>query len=671
MVTLDPVSTVKLQFAEAESMKYDEQSIKVLKGLEPVRARPGMYTRTDTPLHIVGEMIDNAADEALAGFAKHIGVTLHADGSVSVEDDGRGIPVGPHPVEKAPTVEVVFTRLHAGGKFDKKGGGAYAFSGGLHGVGVSVTNALSKRLEVRVRREGAVHEMAFAGGEVASKLKKTGKASPRDSGTWVRAWPDPKYFDSAKVVRRDLETLLRAKAVLLPGLRVTLLDEATKKEQEWIYQGGLSAYLQERVEGADGYVSPIFAGESYAGADDAQYAQGEGAQWAIAWAEAGGEGESFVNLIPTALGGTHEAGLRNAVYESVKEFCEHHELLTRGVSLQSEDAWKPLRYVLSARILDPQFQGQTKERLSSREALKLIASRVKDPLDAWLNQNVEEGKKIAQLAISAATARQKAGKVIEKRRGSGVAVLPGKLTDCESQDMTRNEVFLVEGDSAGGSAKQGRDRQYQAILPLKGKVLNTFEVDAKELYANTEVHDIAVALGIDPHGADAADSVLDNLRYGKVIVMADADVDGAHIQTLLLTLFYRHFPKLIERGHVFIAQAPLYSIRVAPHGKVKAERRLYALDDAEREQILAKLRDEGVKDSLAHIGRFKGLGEMNPEQLRETTMNPDTRRLIEMKLDAGENEKAKDVFKLLMAKGEAAGRRAWMEEKGHTIEADL
>jgi topoisomerase-4 subunit B len=652
-------------------MRYDEQSIKVLKGLEPVRARPGMYTRTDSPLHIIQEMIDNAADEALAGHAKHIVVTTYKDDSISVEDDGRGIPVGPHPVEKAPTVEVVYTRLHAGGKFDKKGGGAYAFSGGLHGVGVSVTNALSKRLEVRVTREGAVHEIAFAGGETVEKLKKVGKAAPRDSGTFVRAWPDPKYFDTAKVARRDLEALLRAKAVLLPGLQVTLQEEGGKNKVEWVYTGGLEAYLRERMEGLDGYVSPIFTGESYCQEGDSNFAEGEGAAWALGWVEAGGEGESFVNLIPTALGGTHEAGLRNAVYEAIKEFCEHHELITRGVNLQSEDAWKPLRFVLSARILDPQFQGQTKERLSSREAVKLVSSRVKDPLDAWLNANVEEAKKIAQLAISAATARQKAGKVVEKKRGSGVAILPGKLTDCESQDTTRNEVFLVEGDSAGGSAKQARDRQYQAILPLRGKVLNTFEVAPGELYANNEVHDIAVALGIDPHAPEAPDSVLDNLRYGKVIIMADADVDGAHIQTLLLTLFYRHFPKLIDKGHVFIAQAPLYSIRVAPHGKVKAERRLYALDEAEREAILEKLRDEGVRDSLVHIGRFKGLGEMNAEQLRETTMHPDTRRLIEMRLEAGEREAAQGVFRLLMAKGEAGGRRAWMEEKGHLIEADV
>ncbi|MGE0356114.1 MAG: DNA topoisomerase IV subunit B [Burkholderiales bacterium] len=652
--------------------RYDEASIRVLKGLEPVKERPGMYTRTDTPLHIIQEVVDNAADEALAGAAKTITVTLHADRSVSVEDDGRGIPVGPHPEEKVPTVEVVFTRLHAGGKFDKKAGGsAYAFSGGLHGVGVSVTNALSKRLEVRVKRDGAAWAIAFEDGFPVEKLRRTGPAPARQTGTCVRAWPDAKYFDSDRIRRPDLEHLLRAKAVLLPGLAMRLADEASGDTVEWKYEGGMAAYLQESLAGEEGVASPVIVGESWVPEGDPQFAQGEGAAWALAWCEGGGGGESFVNLIPTVEGGTHESGLKSGVFESLREFCLHHELLARGITLQTEDAWKNLRFVLSLRMLDPQFQGQTKAKLNSRDAVKLVASRLKDPLDAWLNQHVEAGKRIAELAIRAAIARQKAGKAAEKRRGSGVAVLPGKLTDCESEEIARNELFLVEGDSAGGSARQGRDRHFQAILPLRGKILNTFEVDPTQIYANNEVHDIAVALGIEPHGIAEAAKALAGLRYGKVIIMADADVDGSHIQTLLLALFFRHFPGLLSRGHVFVAQPPLYCVKVEAQGKSRPERRLYALDEAERDAILVKLADEKVRESAIHVGRFKGLGEMNPEELRETTMSPDTRRLLPLTVSEAVLADTHKVFTLLMGKGEAASRRSWMEARGNLVDADI
>jgi topoisomerase-4 subunit B len=649
---------------------YDESSIQVLKGLEAVRQRPGMYTRTESPTHIIQEAIDNAADEALGGHARRIKVTLHADGSASVEDDGRGIPVGIHPEEGVPTVEVVFTRLHAGGKFAKAAGGAYAFSGGLHGVGVSVTNALSTRLEVRVKREKREYRMAFAGGEVCEPLEAVGEVGARTSGTAIRAWPDPQYFDSPKIRRAELERLLRAKAVLLPGVSVTLADEESGDEKVWKYENGLLDYLKEMLP-EDGYVSPAFFGERYVSGADNGFSEGEGAAWALAWTENAGGGESYVNLIPTPLGGTHEAGLRAGVFEALKDFVAHHALLPRGLTLQAEDVWRNVRYVLAARVLDPQFQGQTKDKLTSRETLRLIASRIKDPLDSWLNHNIEEAKKIADLAIKAATSRQKSSKVVEKKKSSGVAVLPGKLTDCESRDIARNELFFVEGDSAGGSAKQGRDREIQAILPLRGKVLNTFEVARNEIYGNNEVHDIAVALGIEAHDAAAPDAVLDNLRYGKLIIMADADVDGSHIQTLLLTLFFRHFPKLVLNGHVYVAQPPLYCIKVAPQGKGKAERRLYALDEDEREQMLERLREDKIRDDAVHVGRFKGLGEMNPEQLRETTMHPDTRRLLPVKLSLAQMEEAESMFTLLMAKGESSGRRQWMEAKGDLADVDL
>jgi topoisomerase-4 subunit B len=654
--------------------RYEEASIRVLKGLQPVRERPGMYTRTADPTHIIQEVIDNAADEALAGYATRIDVRVHADQSVTVQDDGRGIPVGPHPEEKVPTVELVYTRLHAGGKFDKVGGqGAYAFSGGLHGVGVSVTNALSRRLEVEVKRAGKVHRIVFAGGDVAEKLKVIGTAGARATGTTVRAYPDAKYFDAPAVSVPELERLLRAKAVLLPGVTVTLHVEKGKEEKTrtWSYPGGIAGYLQELADG-EVPVAPIFAGESYLGKpkDGDTFAEGEGAAWAMGWYEEGsGGGESYVNLIPTAAGGTHEAGLRAAVFDAVKSFVDHHGLLPRGARLQTEDVSARMRFVLSVRILDPQFQGQVKEKLTSRDALKLVSQVIRDPLEVWLNAHVEHGKRIAELAIQQALTRMKSAQRVEKKKGSGVAVLPGKLTDCESDDVSRREVFLVEGDSAGGSAKLARDKQYQAILPLRGKVLNTFEVDRDRLFANNEVHDIAVAIGVDPH-AVAVDADLRGLRYSRIIIMADADVDGSHIKVLLLTLFFRHFPALIAGGHIHVASPPLYRVDVPPSGKRPA-RKLYALDDAELAAIEDRLGKEGVRAGSWSVGRFKGLGEMNPEQLWETTMNPETRRVVPVLIAPGQAAAALQVFSRLMGKSEAASRREWMEQSGNAVEVDI
>ena len=565
---------------------YDESSVRVLKGLEPVKERPGMYTRTTDPTHICQEVIDNAADEALGGFARKIAVTVHQDGSLTVEDDGRGIPVGLHPQEGVPVVELVFTRLHAGGKFNKKDGGAYAFSGGLHGVGVSVTNALSTRLEVEVKREGGVHRLVFAGGDVIEPLARVGDCGPRTSGTRVRVWPDGKYFESPRYSMPELERLLRAKAVLLPGVAVTLTIERPSGDEVkvWQYPEGLKGYLAELC-GNDEPIAPLFAGEAYIGEEHEQFAKGEGAQWAMAWFEDGASGESYVNLIPTPSGGTHEAGLRAGVFEAVKSFVDHHNLLPRGVKLMAEDVWSRVRFVLSARVLDPQFQGQTKDKLTSRDALKLVSGLARDPVELWLNQHVEAGKKIAELAIRQAQSRLKSVKKVEKKKGSGVAVLPGKLTDCESEDTERNELFLVEGDSAGGSAKLARDKEYQAILPLRGKVLNSWETDKDQLFSNAEIHDISVAIGVDPHGVDDTPD-LSGLRYGKIAILSDADVDGSHIQVLLLTLFFRHFPKLIEQGHIYIAQPPLFRVDVPGQGKNRPPRKLYALDEGEMDAIL-------------------------------------------------------------------------------------
>ena len=673
---------------------YSEGSIRVLKGLEPVKQRPGMYTRTDNTLHAIQEVLDNAADESLAGHGKRIKVTLHTDGSVSVDDDGRGIPFGMHPEEKAPVIELVFTRLHAGGKFDKGSGGAYSFSGGLHGVGVSVTNALAKRLEATTHREGQVARIVFAGGDVIEPLQvRKAQEGDRRQGTSVRVWPDPKYFESTQLPLPELAHLLRSKAVLMPGVTVSLVNEKTRDTQSWQYKGGLRDYLLQTLTGEP--VIPLFEGEGFAQNND-NFAEGEGAQWAVAFTEDGQPvRESYVNLIPTINGGTHEAGLRDGLFNAVKSFVDLHSLLPKGVKLLPEDVFARASYVLSAKVLDPQFQGQIKERLNSRDAVRLVSSFVRPALELWLNQHVEYGRKLAELAIKAAQSRQKAGQKVEKRKGSGVAVLPGKLTDCESRDLGHNEVFLVEGDSAGGSAKMGRDKECQAVLPLRGKVLNTWEVERDRLFANNEIHDIAVAIGVDPHGPEDSSGlsgagpsqaasapsggsdqrerggdILSGLRYGKICILSDADVDGSHIQVLLLTLFFRHFPRLIDAGHVFVARPPLFRVDAPARGKKPASKS-YALDEGELTAILDKLRKEGVREGAWNISRFKGLGEMSAEQLWETTLNPDTRRLWPVQLGKLDFLQTQELITKLMGKGEAAARRELMELHGDAIEIDI
>jgi topoisomerase-4 subunit B len=662
--------------ATKKTDQYSESSIKVLKGLEPVKQRPGMYTRTDNPLHIIQEVIDNASDEALGGHGHHIVVTMHTDGSVSVEDDGRGIPVGMHPEEKRPVVELVFTQLHAGGKFEKGSGGAYAFSGGLHGVGVSVTNALSKRMEVTVWRDKQISTLAFEAGFVVEALKtKIAPMGDRPNGTRVRAWPDGKYFDSPQIPMAELQRLLRSKAVLLPGVKVTLIQEKGGEPQTWLYTQGLKGYLDEAMaqSGHSPVVIPAFDGEHFADPNrpgEDSFAEGEGASWVVAWTEEGAPvRESYVNLIPTPAGGTHESGLRDGLFNAVKSFIDIHALQPKGVKLMPEDVFARASFVLSAKVLDPQFQGQIKERLNSRDAVRLVSGFVKSALDLWLNQHVDYGRKLAELVIKQAQARTRAGQKVEKKKSSGVAVLPGKLTDCESEDLAMNEIFLVEGDSAGGSAKMGRNKEYQAILPLRGKVLNTWEAERDRLFANNEVHDIAVAIGVDPHGnTDEPD--MSNLRYGKICILSDADVDGAHIQVLLLTLFYKHFPKLMERGHVYIARPPLFRVDAPARGKKPAQK-LYALDEGELKAIEDKLRKEGLREGSWQISRFKGLGEMNAEQLWDTTLNPDTRRLLPVTEGAlGEVETFK-TMDMLMGKSESGARKTWLEERGNEVEADI
>jgi topoisomerase-4 subunit B len=626
------------------SAVYDATAIEILSGLEPVRKRPGMYTDTSRPNHLAQEVIDNSVDEASAGYASRIDVVLYRDGSLEVRDNGRGMPVDKHPQEKIPGVEVILTRLHAGGKFSSRN---YTFSGGLHGVGVSVVNALSKHLEVWVRRGGREYNMAFAGGEVVSKLEEVGAVGKQNTGTTLRFWPDPKYFDSAKFSLPRLQHVLRAKAVLCPGLDVRLRDEASGEKWQWCYQDGLRAYLLGELGASLRIPEEPFTG-NLAGNHEA-------AEWAVVWLPEGGEpvAESYVNLIPTAQGGTHVNGLRSGLTEAVREFCEFRNLLPRGIRLAPDDVWERVSYILSVKLADPQFSGQTKERLSSRECAAFVSGVVKDAFGLWLNQHPETGEKIAWLAIESAQQRQRAGrKVVRKKITSGPA-LPGKLADCSSSDAARTELFLVEGDSAGGSAKQARDREFQAIMPLRGKILNTWEVDPGEVLASQEVHDISVAIGIEPGSAN-----LSGLRYSKICILADADSDGAHIATLLCALFLRHFRALVDAGHVYVAMPPLY--RIDAGNEV-----FYALDDAEKQGVLDRIAAEKLRGKVV-VQRFKGLGEMNPLQLRETTIAPDTRRLVQLTVDAQDDTHR--IMDMLLARKRAADRKTWLEKKGDMAE---
>ncbi|MCA1779660.1 MAG: DNA topoisomerase IV subunit B [Xanthomonadaceae bacterium] len=625
------------------SRDYQASDIEVLQGLEPVRRRPGMYTDTTRPNHLVAEVVDNSVDEALAGHARNIEVTLHGDGSVSVADDGRGMPVDPHPEHKLPGVELIFTRLHAGGKFSGKN---YKFAGGLHGVGVSVVNALSRRLDCQIKRGGREYSTAFEHGETVEPLHETGEVGKRNTGTRIRFWPDNSYFDSPNISRVRLIHLLRAKAILCPGLRIKLDDETTDDPQEWYFEDGLTDYLTESLQQVERTPQDPFVGE-FSG-EDAE------ASWALCWVPEGElVQESYVNLIPTAQGGTHVNGLRSGLIEALREFCEIRSLLPRGVRLAPEDAWERLSFVVSIKLREAQFSGQTKERLSSREASSFVSGLVKDAFSLWLNRNTSDGEAIAKLAIDNALKRSKQRKQVARRKVTSGPALPGKLADCASTDLEETELFLVEGDSAGGSAKQARNREFQAIMPLRGKILNTWETDSDRVLASQEIHDLAVAVGVDPGSSD-----LTKLRYGKIIVLADADSDGLHIATLLSALFLRHFRALVDDGRIFIAMPPLYRIDVG-------KKTFYALDSAERTGILARVQAENLTGKINET-RFKGLGEMNPLQLRESTIDPDSRRLLQLTVEdeAGTYE----LMDMLLARKRAADRRAWLETRGNLAE---
>ena len=626
------------------SQNYSASDIEVLSGLEPVRRRPGMYTDTRNPNHLAHEVIDNSVDEALGGHCQLIEVTVFKDGSLQVADDGRGMPVDLHPREKMPGVELILTRLHAGGKFNDR---AYEFSGGLHGVGVSVVNALSRNLECWVRRGGSEYNISFREGKTVSRLEEIGKVRKGVSGTTVRFWPDPQFFDSAAFSLPRLRHTLRAKAVLCPGLRVTLNDEASGEREEWFYAGNLSDYLSGQMDKAQTLPPEPFAGRLEGG--------GELADWALCWAPDAGVqvAESYVNLIPTPEGGTHVNGLRSGVTEAVREFCEFRNLLPRGIKLAPEDVWQSVNFVLSVKMKDPQFAGQTKEKLSSRESAAFVSGVVKDSLALWMNQHPEAGEAIAQFAIGNAQERVRAAQRVTRKRVVSGPALPGKLADCRLQEAARCELFLVEGDSAGGSAKQARDREFQAVMPLRGKILNTWEVDAGAILQSQEVSDISTAIGVDPGSTD-----LSGLRYHRICILADADSDGAHIATLLCALFLRHFRPLVMAGHVFVAMPPLFRIDVG-------KQVFYALGEHDRQGILDRIAAEGIRGKPV-VTRFKGLGEMSPVQLRETTMAPDTRRLMQLSIEPGDD--AEEMLDMLLAKKRSADRRDWLERKGNLAE---
>ncbi|MEO0442852.1 MAG: DNA topoisomerase IV subunit B [Pseudomonadota bacterium] len=620
---------------------YSAEDIEVLTGLDPVKKRPGMYTETTRPNHLAQEVIDNSVDEALAGYARNIEVILHKEQAITVSDDGRGMPVDIHPEQKKPGVEVILSTLHAGGKFSGKN---YQFSGGLHGVGVSVVNALSQQLAVTIKRDGIVYEIIFANGELKRKLKEIDTCGKRNTGTSVYFLPDPNYFDSAKFSVSRLRHVLRAKAVLCPGLKVVFKNEQDQETVEWHYQDGLNDYLKEATHGWQTLPQDPFTG-SFA-------AEAEAADWAVQWLPEGGEvtQESYVNLIPTAQGGTHVNGLRTGLLDAMREYCEFRNLLPRGIKLAPDDIWANCCFVLSSKLADPQFSGQTKERLSSREAAAFVSGVVKDAFSLWLNQHTGDGDALADFCIGNAQKRIKSSKKVARKKVTQGPALPGKLADCSSAEPERGELFLVEGDSAGGSAKQARDREFQAIMPLRGKILNTWEVDSAEILGSQEVHDISVALGIDP-GIDN----LEKLRYHKVCILADADSDGLHIATLLCALFLRHFPALVRNGHVFVAMPPLYRIDIGNDV-------YYALDDSEKQGILDRIAAEKKKGKV-NVQRFKGLGEMNPLQLRETTMDPDTRRLVQLSLESDDN--THQTFDMLLAKKRASDRKHWLETYGN------